>query len=55
MSVEKTNSHLPGVKCSVNTCYYHAEGNYCNAEKIQIKPMNAQSVQETDCGTFEKK
>lgn len=55
MTTQKTNSHLPGVACSVNTCYYNAEGSHCNAEKIQINPMNAKNAEETDCTTFEKK
>lgn len=50
--IEKTNSHLPGVKCVVSSCYYHAKGDYCSAEKIEIQPPDARDTQETDCATF---
>ena len=50
--VEKTNSHLSGVKCIVNTCHYHTDGDYCNAAKIEVQPRNASQSQETDCATF---
>lgn len=53
--VERKNNHLPGVKCVVNTCYYHAQGDYCNASKIEIQPMNASNTQDTDCATFAPK
>ena len=43
---------LDGVKCVVNTCTYHAQGDKCGAEKIEILPRNATSSDETDCGTF---
>ncbi|HHU78835.1 MAG: DUF1540 domain-containing protein [Caldicoprobacterales bacterium] len=52
--IEKTNEHLPGVKCVVNSCYYHAAGDYCSAEKIEIRPPQAQDTEETDCATFIK-
>jgi len=51
-SVQKTDQHLPGVKCVVSSCYYHAEGNYCTAEQIEIQPPNAKDTEETDCATF---
>ena len=51
--VEKTNTHLSGVKCIVNTCYYNdSNAHYCKAEKIEIQPQNASSTSDTDCGTF---
>jgi hypothetical protein len=50
--VEKRDHHLSGVKCVVNTCQYHASGDYCNAEKIEIQPRNAADTQDTDCATF---
>lgn len=53
--VERTNHHLSGVKCVVNSCMYHAEGDYCNAAKIEIQPRNASDTQETDCATFAHK
>ena len=46
------NSTLDGVKCVVNTCTYHSEGDKCGAKKIEILPRNATSSDETDCGTF---
>lgn len=52
MDIKKTQEHLSGVKCTVNTCYYHENGNHCNAEKIEVNPINAKTVEETDCGTF---
>ncbi len=53
--VERKNEHLSGVKCVVNTCYYHSQGDYCNASKIEIQPMDAFSTQDTDCTTFTPK
>jgi hypothetical protein len=50
--IEKTQQHLPGVKCVVDSCYYHAAGNYCNAAKIEIQPPDARDTQDTDCVTF---
>ncbi|NLN14633.1 MAG: DUF1540 domain-containing protein [Tissierellia bacterium] len=44
-----------GVKCVVNNCHYNKDGQYCTAGKIEIKPRNAKSVDETDCGTFRLK
>lgn len=43
---------LDGVKCIVNTCHYHAAGDLCTANQIEIKPRNASSSEETDCATF---
>lgn len=53
--VEKRDHHLSGVKCIVNTCHYHAQGDYCSAAKIEIQPRNATQSQETDCATFAPK
>ncbi|MFU0825515.1 DUF1540 domain-containing protein [Clostridium sp.] len=50
--VEKTNNHISGVKCVVNTCHYHEQGDYCSAAKIEIQPRNASNTHETDCATF---
>jgi len=41
-----------GVKCIVNTCHYHTTEDLCTAGKIEIEPRNAESSEETDCGTF---
>lgn len=52
---KRDHQHLSGVKCVVSTCYYHAQGDYCNAAKIEIQPNVANTTQETDCATFIKK
>jgi len=52
--VDKSNEHLPGVKCVVSSCYYHASGNYCTAEQIEIQPPHASDTEDTDCATFVK-
>lgn len=44
---------LDGVKCVVNTCHYYKDGDHCTANKIEIRPRNAESSEETDCATFE--
>lgn len=44
---------ISGVSCVVNTCKYHHPGDLCSAGKIEIKPKNAKSTEETDCGTFQ--
>lgn len=46
------HDHIPGVKCVVNTCYYHCSGDYCTAGKIEIHHRNASTSEETDCATF---
>ena len=43
---------INGVKCVVNKCHYHKEGNKCGAGKIEIAPKNANTSEETDCNTF---
>ncbi|MDF2532504.1 MAG: hypothetical protein K0Q65_2085 [Clostridia bacterium] len=50
--VEKTNHHLGGVKCIVNTCHYYSDGDHCNAANIEVQPRNASQSEETDCATF---
>ncbi len=52
MHIEKTDRNLNGVKCVVNTCYYHAKGDTCTAASIEIQPRNATSTDDTDCATF---
>lgn len=44
---------IQGVKCVVDTCKYHHPGNLCSAGTIEIKHQGANSVEETDCNTFE--
>lgn len=53
--VNKTDHHLSGVKCVVNTCRYYGQGDHCDAEKIEIQPRNASNTQDTDCATFAPK
>ncbi|MBZ2174482.1 DUF1540 domain-containing protein [Schnuerera sp. xch1] len=55
MRIEKTDDHIDGVKCVVNTCYYYESGDRCNAAKIEIQPRNATNTEETDCATFRPK
>lgn len=50
--VERKDQPLPGVKCVVDSCYYHTAGDYCSAAKIEIQPPDANDTQETDCATF---
>lgn len=52
MNQNKNNNSINRVKCMVNTCIYHGEGDHCNAPSIEIQPKNATSAQETDCATF---
>ncbi|NLJ78014.1 MAG: DUF1540 domain-containing protein [Tissierellia bacterium] len=52
MHVDKKDEALDGVKCIVNTCHYHVEGDYCSAAEIEIQPRNATTTEETDCATF---
>ena len=52
---KKMDHPNPGVKCSVNTCTYYLNGDYCSADQIQVMPKNAHSAQETDCMTFQAK
>lgn len=44
---------IQGVMCVVETCKYHHPGNLCSAGTIEIKHQGANSVEETDCNTFE--
>ncbi|WMJ76766.1 MULTISPECIES: DUF1540 domain-containing protein [unclassified Sedimentibacter] len=52
---QKMDHHNPGVKCVVNTCHYYAQGDYCNADRIEVHHRNAKNSQETDCATFSPK
>lgn len=52
MKAAKMSQPNSGIKCSVNTCYYYMDGDYCSAEKIQVEPKDAVDSQETDCATF---
>ena len=53
--VDNMHHHLPGVKCVVNTCHYHATDDCCTAEKIEIQHRNATTSKDTDCATFAPK
>ena len=48
---DKTNQHLSGVKCVVNSCYYNENGDRCHADKIEIQSPGAKH-RDTDCATF---
>ncbi|MDF2678752.1 MAG: hypothetical protein K0Q97_3106 [Bacillota bacterium] len=50
--VQKMDHHNPGIKCVVNTCHYYAQGDHCNAQKIEVQHRNATDSHETDCATF---
>ena len=52
--MHKSSDCLDGVTCSVNTCTYN-EAKKCMAEKIHVGPRNAETVDTTDCNTFEPK
>ncbi len=45
---------LEGVKCVVNTCTYN-HSNHCHAQSIEVQSPDAQSIEMTDCATFEPK
>lgn len=45
----------PSVECYVSNCKYWYEGNYCNADTIEISGSQAAKTDDTDCETFEKK
>jgi hypothetical protein len=52
MNTRKMEYPNEGIKCSVNTCHYYMSGDYCSAERIEVKPKNAKNSEETDCVTF---
>lgn len=43
---------LGGVCCHVENCRHHAAGNFCTAERIDVKNEAALTKAETFCGTF---
>jgi hypothetical protein len=46
------------IACTVNECRHHSGNeNYCTLNKIQVKKhgATANSVEHTDCGSFETK
>lgn len=54
MKANKMQSPNTGIKCVVNACYYHMDGDHCTAEKIEVQPRNASNSDQTDCATFTK-
>jgi hypothetical protein len=55
MTGKKMDHPNAGIKCSVNTCHYYMNGDFCCADKIHVEPRNATSSDQTDCATFQKK
>ena len=54
MDVKKNSKPLSGIKCVVNSCYYN-ESNHCHAQEIEVQSPNAETIEMTDCATFEPK
>lgn len=42
----------PTVTCTVNSCEYWKDGNYCVAEAIEVTGRHADECQDTNCQTF---
>jgi len=53
--VSRVSEPINRVKCVVDSCYYYQSGDMCVAEKIEVKPPNSSSTEETDCNTFRPK
>jgi len=50
--------HNDSIGCIVTECKYHCkDDNYCTLEQIQVTKHenNANTVECTDCGSFERK
>jgi hypothetical protein len=45
--INKMDQPNTGIKCIVNTCYYYMNKDHCTAEKIEVKPRNARSSDDT--------
>lgn len=52
MDAKKMNQPNQGIKCMVDSCYYHSHGDHCTADKIEVQPKNAINSEDTDCATF---
>jgi len=52
--VNKSNP-IGRVKCVVNTCEYHENGDHCIASTIEIQGQSAKNTDSTDCATFSPK
>lgn len=47
------DKEIKGISCEVRNCVYHDKANNCNAGHINVGTTSANSVQETNCQTFE--
>ena len=47
--------HIEGIKCNVESCYYHKQETYCTAKEIAVGPRAAETSGETLCATFKPK
>lgn len=43
------------IKCGVENCVYHTEGNICDAGNIEVGPSRASDCSDTECKTFTAK
>ncbi|MBS3949816.1 MAG: DUF1540 domain-containing protein [Peptococcaceae bacterium] len=50
---ERTSNPIHRVKCVVERCKYWQNGINCVATTIEVQGLHANSVQSTDCATFE--
>lgn len=51
-------NHNESIGCTVRECTYHcSEDDYCTLNKIMVEKHStiADSIESTDCGSFEKK
>lgn len=53
--ISRTSDPISRVKCIVDSCYYYQSEDQCMAEKIEVKPPNSSTSEETDCNTFKPK
>lgn len=54
----QSNEHNESIGCTVTECTYHCKSDdYCTLDHIEVikHDANAQNVESTDCGSFEKK
>lgn len=47
--------HIPGIRCDVKNCVYHACDTYCTAKQIAVGPSSACSSADTACATFKER
>lgn len=55
MKAVKMNRPNESIKCTVNSCFYYGNGDCCTADRIQVEPRDAHSIQETGCYTYTDK